>query len=653
MNGKNKKINIALAGNANVGKSVIFNTLTGLHQHIGNWPGKTVERAEGTLYYKGYTIDVIDLPGIYSLSTFSIEEQVSREYIAIERPDAVINVIASPILERNLYFTIQLIELGVPVVIALNQIDIAEKAGIEINQNILSTLLGVPVVKTIATKELGVHELLDKVIEIVEGKTKVKPKTMYYPDKIERKIRMLSEVIEKAKQKQKQKRVSYPSRYIAIKLLEEDSEMKRIMERIDGRILKISERYAREIEKEFGTSSAIAIASARYGIASKIAAECQKRVAPKKPTPNEQIDNLTMHPILGYIIAAIVLFGIFYVVFGLGGALSEFIEGITEGIRPTILSLFGSGPIGELIYSALESLFAALAIVLPFILPFYFILNLLEDSGYLTRVAFLMDAFMHRIGLHGKAIIPIILGYGCNVPACLGCRIMETDRERFLAAFVTTFIPCAARTVIILGLVGKFLGIHWAIAMYAIDIVLIIILGRIAFRVFPGEPTGLIMEMHPYKLPDLKTVTKQTWFRVQDFMIIAFPLIIVTGIVIKAFEIFGLLEQIAGIMAPITVGWLGLPIFAGVLLIFGILRKELALTALAALSGTTDFSLVMSPIQMVVFTLVMMLYIPCISTIAALAKEFGWKKALSIALFEIVFAILVGGIAFRFLIYLL
>ncbi|MCX8176545.1 MAG: ferrous iron transport protein B, partial [Candidatus Bathyarchaeota archaeon] len=293
-------------------------------------------------------------------------------------------------------------------------------------------------------------------------------------------------------------------------------------------------------------------------------------------------------------------------------------------------------------------------ITLPYIVPFYIILYLLEDSGYLSRVAFLMDNVMHKMGLHGKAFIPLILGYGCNVPACLGCRIMETHRERLIAVFVTTLVPCAARTVIILGLVGKYLGVEWALTLYIFNLLVIFTLGRLAFKALPGEPTALIMEMPDYKLPHLKTVLRQTWFRLFEFIKIAFPLIVLGSFAIKLVEVFGLLKPITSALSPITVTWLGLPAITGITLIFGVLRKELTLVMLATLLETTSFNNIpgFGPIQMVVFTLVVMFYIPCISTIAALIKEIGWKKALIITIFEVTFAITVGGIAYRILTFL-
>jgi len=637
-----KKLTIALAGNANVGKSVIFNQLTGLHQHIGNWPGKTVEKAEGTLHFKGYTIDIIDLPGIYSLSTFSIEELVSREYIAVERPDLVINIVDASVLERNMFFTLQLMELGTPMIMALNQIDMAEKKGIRIDHEKLQKILGMPVVPTVAIKGTGVYELLERSVEIIE-KGGINPPVIKYGEEVEERIREITKLIEKIP-------FRYPARWATIKLLEGDEQVEKEIREIGPKILLTAERLAKEIEEIHGHSCSTIITSERYEAAGRIARKVQQIVPKIRPPMSETLHTITTHKILGYPIMVLAVLAIFQSIFTFGNYTSELLSNLFYGWKPLFESLLGTGIVGKLIWGGIvEGIIASVTVALPYIAPFYFTLYLLEDSGYLSRIAFLMDTLMHKIGLHGKAFIPVMLGYGCNVPACLGCRIMETERERLLAAFVTTLIPCAARTVIILGLVGAFVGIQWALALYIIDLLVIFLLGRLAFKALPGEPTALIMEMHDYRVPHLKTVGKQTWFRLEEFIKISFPLIIVGSLLIKLMEILNLLEPIADILSPVTVTWLGLPAITGITLIFGVLRKELTLIMLATLLGTTDFALVLTPLQMIIFTLVAMLYIPCIATIAALVKEFGWKKALFITVFEIIFAIFVGGITLRLL----
>jgi ferrous iron transport protein B len=638
-----KKLLIALAGNANVGKSVIFNHLTGLHQHIGNWPGKTVERAEGTLHFKGYTIDIVDLPGIYSLSTYSLEELVSRKYIAVERPDVVINVVDASVLERNLFFTLQLMELETPMVIALNQMDIAKSKGIQIDIKKLEHLLGIPVMPTVAVKGVGIAKLLEKAIETVEKEPLKKRPQVMYGEEVEEKI---DKLIEKMKKVQ----FVYPPRYVAIKLLEGDEEIERELRRIDPQIISTAKKLAGEIENIHGHGCSTVITSERYEAAGCIARSAQKLVSPIKPTKVERLHNFTTHKVTGYLTLVFSLLLIFYAIFTFGGYTSGLLSDLLYGLEPFFASAFGTGIVGALLWGGvMEGLIAGITIVLPYIIPFYIILYFLENSGYLSRIAFLMDNVMHKIGLHGKAFIPIMLGFGCNVPACLGCRIMETQRERLLAAFVTTLVPCAATTVIILGLVGDFLGIQWALALYLFNLVIILLLGRLAFRVVPGEPTALIMEMHDYRWPHMKTILKQTWFRVAEFIKIAFPLIIVGSLALKLAEVSGVLETVATVLSPVTVVWLGLPAITGITLIFGVLRKELSLVMLATLLGTTNFAQVLTPVQMIVFTLVAMFYIPCIATIAALVRDFGWKKSLFITVFEIAFAILLGGVALRLL----
>ncbi|TES83558.1 MAG: ferrous iron transport protein B [Hadesarchaea archaeon] len=632
-----RPITIALAGNANVGKSVIFNYFTGLHQHIGNWPGKTVEKAEGTLHFKGHAVDVIDLPGIYSLSAFSIEERVSREYIAIQKPDIVINIVDASVLERNLFFTIQLLELETPMIMALNQMDVAKGKGITINIPQLQKSLGIPIIPTIATGGTGLDKLLGKAVKIAKGK-KANPAKMRYGREIEEKISKVTKLVEKIP-------IKYPPRWVAIKLLEGDEEIRKIVGRIDQKIVSSAERYARDLERIHGELCSTIITSERYNVANKIARGSQRITPPRGPSLTERLDAVTTHPVMGYPILIGIMFLVLFTVFTVGGYLSGFFEDVMGPIR----GAFG-GEIGELIGEGVfGGLIAGIAIVLPFILPFYLILTLLEGSGYLPRAAFMTDNLMHRMGIHGKAFIPFILGYGCNVPACLGCRIMETERERTIAAFVVTLVPCAAVTVVVLGLVGAFVGIHWALALYLLNLVIIFILGRVAFKVLPGESMGLIMEMPPYRKPHVRSVLKETWMRVKDFVYIAFPLIIIGSVVLTGLKVGGLLEPIGNTLSPVTVGWLGLPAITGVLLVFGVLRKELTLVMLATLMATTNFATVLTPIQMIVFAIVVMYYIPCIATIAALVRELGWKKAAYITVFEIAFALLIGGIAFRLL----
>lgn len=408
------------------------------------------------------------------------------------------------------------------------------------------------------------------------------------------------------------------------------------------------------MEKIHGESSPVIITSERYGLATKIAKAVTIIEAPPKISFEQKLDALTTHRLLGYPILAIVLASMFALIFVGGNFVSaglDYVFGTFTAYAESILSSFLPEIAVDLISNGiLSGIIAGVTIALPYIVPFYILLALLEDSGYLPRAAFLMDNLMHKIGLHGKAFIPLMLGYGCSVPACIGCRIMETERERFLAAFVVVLIPCAARTVIILGLVGRFVGLPAALALYAFDLILVFVLGRIAFKVLPGEPVGLIMEMPSYKKPSIKTIALKTWSRIRDFVYIAFPIIIAGSVTIEALALSGFMNYIVEAASPLVNNWLGLPPITGIPLIFGILRKELALILLSESLATIHMTVEsLTAVQMIVFSLVSMIYIPCIATIAALKREFGWRKTLVVTVTDIALALLLGGLAYRVL----
>ncbi len=629
---------VALAGNANVGKSSIFNQLTGLGQIIGNWPGKTVEKAEGVLLHHEKHIKIIDLPGIYSLSTYSQEEIVSREYIALEHPDVVVNVVDATALERNLFFTLQLLEMGTPLVIALNLVDGAKKKGITINEKKLQRLLNAPVVPTIATKGIGVHEIVDAAIEQTAKQSSAYKNTIRYGPEIETRIEKLERVLTGVN-------IGYPLRWTAIKLLEGDSDIVNKVGEKHPDVIVAANILAGEISEIHKEPCSTVITSERYAVAARIVKEVQTFKESEKPSMGERFDALSMHSVWGYVLMFTIMLSILMFMSLFGGWLSETLRNLFEGVNPHIAGFWpdlawNGGVVG---------LYATLAVALGFILPFYLILGVLEDSGYLPKIAYLMDRPCHTIGLHGKACIPLLLGFGCNVPACVGCRIMETKRDRLITVFLSTLVPCSARTVVILGLVGAYVGVQWAIALYVFDFMLIFIIGRILNRLLPGVSVGIIMEMPPYRLPSGKVVVKQAWNRFKPFLITALPLIIIGSIIVEAMRITNVLSLVSTALSPVTVVWLGLPAFTGFLFIFGVIRKEAALVLLTTAAGTLDIRSVMSPVQMVVFALVIMIYIPCIATIAALIRETGWKKAGLISITEIGLAVLIGGVAFRLL----
>ncbi len=637
--GERFDLTIALAGNANVGKSVIFNALTGMNQIIGNWPGKTVELAEGSFDYKGKHIRVVDLPGIYSLSTYSQEEVVSREFIAEAQPDVVVNVVDSTVLERNLYFTLQLRELGMPLVTALNLIDLAVREGLVIDESILSSLLGVPVVRTSGAAGKGLDVLVDTCLTTA-GRSPAAPVT--YGKEVEASVSMLEKELKMTALPDGL--AHYTPRFLAIKLLEGDAE---IVGRCGGcdSVTAMAAGLARDLEHIHGESGASIMSSERYSACARIAAASVRRPERGDDAPGDRLDKLLLHRVFGWVTLVAVTFAVFGLIFVLGGRLSSVLDATFSSLQKAFLTLPIVPWLRDFLWGGiLQGILAGVSVALPYIVPFYIVLSFLENSGYLARMAFLTDAIMHRMGLHGKAFMPIILGFGCNVPAVLGTRIMERDRDRFIAGVLATLVPCSARTVVILGLVGAFMGFWPALSLYVISLVIVFVVGRALNRFIPGTNPGLIMEMPRLKWPPLRITLKQTWFRLKDFVVFAFPIIAAGSVVLYAVDKLGWLVPLTAWAAPFTEGVLGLPPVALVVLIFGVLRKELALIMLATLMHTPHLGTVMTHQQMYVFALIVMLYIPCVSTIAALRREFGNRRAALVSAGEIVLALILGAL---------
>ena len=636
----NKNINIVLAGQGNAGKSVVFNYLTGLHQHIGNWAGKTIEKKEGTLYYKGYTIDILDLPGIYSLATYSEEEVISREYIVHQKPEFVINIVDAVNLERNLIFTLQLLELECPVILVLNMMDLARKKGISIDTGALGNLLNTPVVPTVALRGSGITSIIDKVIELKDkGKSYNPPR---YGREIEKCISILAVYL-------KDSGLPYPPRWMAIKLLEKDRDIVKLVGDYSSEIIAAAEKLGSELEEIHGHDSSIVISDERSHLAAQITRSIVEISPRQKPSLNERLDFITTHKLYGYLVMIAIMGGMFLTVFGFGNWLSSRFDLLFGTWHDWWNEALGISFASSLGWSAVESVLALVQIALPYILPFYVLLYILEDWGYIARISFLMDNLMHRMGIHGKGCISFIIGLGCNVPGCLSCRIMESRRERFITAVLVTMVPCSAVSVIVFGLVGKYVGLWWALGLYLFAMVIIFIVGKISSRFFLGEPVELIMQMPDYKTPHVKTIASQTWDALKEFIYIAAPIVIIAGVMIQAINLAGWMPSISDVLSPVTVNWLGLPAVTGILLIFGILRKELILVMLAAYLGTTNFGDVLTAKQMITLAVVSMFYIPCVATISVLWKDYGWKKAMTICIIEILFAILLAGLVSKLL----
>lgn len=662
-----------------MGKSCVFNQLTGLGVVTANYPGKTVELNLGVTTHNGLKIGIIDLPGTYAISAFSDDQWVARRGVLEGRPDVVVVVVDACNLQRNLYMALQFLELEFPVVVDLNLIDHATKLGLRIDHVKLSELLGVPVVPTVAVRGEGVKELIQSAVDLAQGKSKVKHAKIEYGRDVEQAVNELEEASRECVP-----RVPYglPPRALAIQLLEGDSEFTQILKNDRGvdqeefrggqrhrhrwrggrsnqeMVLELASSLARQIEEKHGEPVSLRIARERHGLAGTIADEVQ--ISTKQPVLlSEKLKHYSVAPYTGIPIMISVLLGIFAFIFYVGGLASGILNTfwgsyVSPFLSWLILSLVQNTSLASVVLWGVDAgVLAWLSVGVPYVLTFYIVLSLLEDTGYLNSVAFLADSVMHKLGLHGRAIIPILTGAGCNVPAIMGTRVLTTKRERILASTLIVLVPCSARTAVVLGAVASFVGPFYAGLIFAFEIALIGLVGFGLHRLMPGESSGLVMEMFPFRTPSATAVAKKTWFRFKDFALVAFPIVTLGSLTMGALYETRILWTIVNPLQPIVYGLLGLPAIVGVTLILGILRKELTLELLVALAivqygaSARNLLVFMTPLQIFVFALVVTIYIPCIATVSVLGRELGWRTALFIMIFTIALALLVGGLAYR------
>jgi ferrous iron transport protein B len=649
------RFTIALAGNPNVGKSTIFNEITGLGAVTANYPGKTVALNLGSAEYKGVSFGIIDLPGTYSLGSVSEDQFVARREILEKHAEVVVVIIDATNLERNLYMVLQLIDLGYPLVIACNLMDVAAKQNICIDTKQLSELLGVPVVPVVATKGEGINELIETCMDYVDGKIKITPLPSRYGKDVLTRIEELSAVI-----KNNIKEIPYglSPRALSVLMLEEDDEFlgyvkgdkngRAVMEKVEG--------IYSEIERTHGENPAVRMARERHGYEGYLTDKVQI-MGTCKLTLMDRLWRLTIEPVTGLPILIAGLIAVFMIMFYVGGFLSTVFESAwTAFVSPYVNALF-YGLLGQnvlsrtLLWGFNAGIQAALSVGIPFVMTFYILLAFLEDTGYLNSVAFLTDSFMHRLGLHGRSVIPIIAGAGCNVPAIIGTRVLTTLKEKIIACTLIILTPCSARTAIIMGAAAFFLGWQYALAIYLIDFIIGVLVGRFMAVALPGKSSGLVMEMFPFRAPRLSNILKKTWYRVKEFVLIALPIIAIGSLVMGTLYETKYMWLLTRPMSLVIENWLGLPAVAGICLLFGILRKELALQLLLALAiiqygpNTHNLLSFMTKQQIFIFALVTTLYFPCLAAITVLIKELGWKISLAIAAFTIVLAVAVGGIA--------
>ncbi len=627
---------IALAGQPNCGKSTIFNTIAGYKAITSNFPGTTVKYTETNTLINGTTCICIDLPGTYSLTSGDPAELEARKHLLSGEVDVIINVVDASLLCRSLELTLQLLELEVPMILCLNMMDEAQRKGIQIDAQKLSNLLGVPVIPTIATTGKGLKEVFTEVTRVWEEKRR--GKTLKFSKDIEEIISQLNSILNSEWPVEEK----VPSRFLAIKLLENDgffvNEIRRTYHSFD-RIKPFQER----LEQIHGVPTDEVISSERHALAMNLFERVSTVIHPPKKDIRIVIDHWVMHKFFGYLILVAIFYGFFNFIFGIGGYIEEPLMGLFDNWIGQLEGLFGQGSLAHFLSKGvLQGIAGGIAIVLPYLVPFLIGLSILEDIGYLPRVAFLMDVFMHRIGLHGKSIIPFILGYGCSVPAVMATRILEFPQHRFIVSILTTMIPCAARITIIFGLVAFFISPNAALAIFALNILVVAISGKILSTLYP-EPgsLGLILEIPASQIPPLQNTLKKSWYRIKEFIVIAWPLLIIGSALLALMEYGGVERYIDWFLSPLT-HRLGLPVSVGTTLIFGLLRKELSMIMLTQALGTTQVLTVMTKTQIMVFTVFVTFYIPCLATIAALWREIGKKGALLAIFFTLCVAIILA-----------
>jgi ferrous iron transport protein B len=616
----NKNIfpDIIFIGQPNCGKSTLFNAIAGLKAETSNFPGTTVEHTHSKVNVEGKILNIIDLPGTYTLNPSDGAENVALTHVFVEKPDLIINVIDASILGRSLELTLELIELGYPMIVALNMMDLAEKKGIKIDTDKLARILDVPVIPTIASHGRGIKDLLYAALTVL-GKMKTLAPMKWSKD-VEDRILELEQMIPS----------DFPivanKRFTAVKMIEAERLLfDKILMEINPSLKEALDNVRRALEERHNSPAYEVIAAERHHLALKIFEESSRVTRGRKIGWLERVDDIIMHPILGYFILLGVFLVFFFTIFNVGNPLEELLLGPLNSLRAYLSANLGRSLLFYLAEGLIQGIGGGVAIVLPYFIPLLFLMSLLEDIGYLARASFLMDTFMHRIGLHGNSVSPFILGFGCNVPAVVSTRILESRRDKIITSLLIPFVPCSARTTIILALIAFYLGPLWALGFYIFNIFLLGLLGRIISLFFKDPSPGLILEIPTLKIPSVKNMASKTYVRLKSFIKFAWPILITGSVVLALLQFFHLDRYINLVLSPLVEKALGLPEELGVTLVFGFLRKELSLVMMLQALGVNYHELmsVVSQQQLVVFAIFISFFIPCLSTVAILWKEIG------------------------------
>ncbi len=713
--GKRRTINVALVGNPNCGKTSLFNLASGSHEHVGNYSGVTVDAKEGFFDFQGYRFKMVDLPGTYSLSAYTPEEIYVRRHIIEETPDVVINVVDASNLERNLYLTTQLIDMNVRMVIALNMYDDLEASGNKLDYRLLSKLFGVPMVPTVCKKNLGIDHLLHLVINIYEGadffdkhgdinkevlqelqdwhRSNVNEneheehmEEYVHQEKARQKIYRhihinhgpdLEKGIDTIKleiAKNEEIRHIYSTRFLAIKLLENDKEFEKFVRTLPNgeTIMAIRDKAARRILVSMNEDSESAITDAKYGFIAGALKETFTDNHMEQQQMTKMLDSIVTHKLWGYPIFFLLMWVMFQGTFTLGKYPMAGIEWFVEILGNFFKSILSEGPLKDMIIDGIIGGVGGVIVFLPNILLLYLFISLMEDSGYMARAAFIMDKIMHKMGLHGKSFIPLIMGFGCNVPAIMSTRTIENRKSRLVTMLVNPLMSCSARLPIYLLLVGAFFPNHSSLillSLYITGILLAVILARLFSKVLiKGEDTPFVMELPPYRMPTMKAILRHTWEKGEQYLKKMGGIIMIASIIIWFLGYYpnhngfktvaeqqenSYIGQIGKAIEPI-IKPLGYDWKLGIGLISGVGAKELVVSTLGVLyTNDADSSKVslaqripITPLVAYSYMLFVLIYFPCIATIAAIKQESGsWKWAAFAALYT---TLLAWVVAFSF-----
>jgi ferrous iron transporter FeoB len=679
-------VKVALVGQPNCGKSTLFNAVAGYRSLTSNFPGTTVEYTRGQARVDGVVVDLVDLPGLYSLTPTNPLEATAREGLLSAAWDVIINVIDASQLARSLELTLELKDLQAPLVVCLNMMDEAARKGIVIDSKALSLALKVPVVETIAARGQGILDAFRAALALFRRARRSPPEPFIYAPEVEDTVvrlgRKLAGGCEDARgtlecgsegegscrlplgndkavavrrptdtalqgasrpftaataTAQGDPATAFPPvRFEALQLVQSDP---RALAQLPALQVAAAVSEAQdEITRLLGQPADVAISSARHAACLNLFERVARVTHPRRDW-RERVDRLVMHPVWGYAVLALVFLGIFQLIFTVGKFAENRILGVFSGLIAHLSRYMD--PQSALFAAAKGALLGtagAVAIVLPYLLPFLLCLAVLEDLGYLSRVGYLMDALMHRLGLHGTATLPVLLGYGCSVPAVMATRILSSRRDRFIAAFLAVLVPCSARMTVILALVGVYLGAYYALGIYILNLLVVVLAGYVLALIWPEISPGMLMEVPAFRVPAPKVVMMKTWWRLREFVLVAFPLLVAGSAILSLIEFYGWQQFINTALSPLT-ALLGLPRAVGLTLIFGVFRKELSLLMLMQALGTTQVASVMSVAQILIFTLFVTFYLPCMATLASMFRELGWRLTTAAATALLVLAV--------------